>query len=292
MQGVIAAVPTPVTQGGEPVRDLFIEHCQWALGNGCDGLNILGSTGEANSFATPARKSVMEWAARALDRNCLMVGTGTPSLTETIELTTCADDLGYKVALVLPPYYYKPVSDEGLVAWYTRLHEALGDRPIAVYFYNFPQMTGLPIPVAVIEELHRRWPQRFAGIKDSSGQLTYCRELTALLPRLRVFPSSEVALGEAAESGYAGCISATVNESASRCAELWANRSNPDPGLVETIATIRASISAQPLIPSVKFMVSRRTGDATWRNVLPPFVELSKKQRSVLSETIENLTAV
>ena len=197
MYGVVAAVPTPVTGAGDPVRDLFLSHCQWALENGCDGLNILGSTGEANSFSTAARKSVMAWAAEHIDRTRLMVGTGTPSLAETIELTAFADQCGYKVALVLPPYYYKPVSDEGLIAWYSHLHEALGASKIAIYFYNFPQMTGISIPVAVIEELHRRWPERFAGIKDSSGELPYCRELTALLPDLNVFPSSEVALGEA-----------------------------------------------------------------------------------------------
>ena len=292
MQGVIAAVPTPVTAEGEPVREPYLEHCQWALDNGCDGLNILGSTGEANSFATSTRKTVMEWAASALDRSRLMVGTGTPSLAETIDLTLFADDLGYQVALVLPPYYYKPVSDEGLVAWYTRLHEALSDRSIAIYFYNFPQMTGLNIPVAVIEELHKRWPERFAGIKDSSGQLPYCRELTALLPELKVFPSSETALGEAAESGFAGCISATVNESAPQCGAIWANRNDPDPAQLEAIAAIRTAISAQPLIPSVKFMVSRRTGDASWQRVLPPFRELSATQQTVLSDTIEKLVTV
>ncbi|MCP4316925.1 MAG: dihydrodipicolinate synthase family protein [Hyphomicrobiales bacterium] len=292
MYGVIAAVPTPITSAGEPIRDLYLSHCNWALENGCDGLNILGSTGEANSFAAAARKSVMAWAADNIDRARLMVGTGTPSLAETIDLTTAADNLGYKVALVLPPYYYKPVSDEGLIAWYTRLHEALGTRNIAIYFYNFPQMTGLPIPVAVIEELHRKWPERFCGIKDSSGQLPYCRELTALLPDLKAFPSSEVALGEAAQSGFAGCISATVNETAPQCALLWSGRNEPDPALVASISAIRSAISAQPLIPSVKFLVSHRTGNPDWQRVLPPFCELSAAQHTVLSQAIENLVTV
>ena len=291
MQGVIAAVPTPITQRGEPVQELYLEHCQWALTNGCEGLNILGSTGEANSFATPTRKMVMEWAAGALDLSRLMVGTGTPSLGETIDLTQAADDLGYQVALVLPPYYYKPVSDEGLIAWYTRLHEALGNRSIAIYFYNYPQMTGLNIPVAVIEALHRRWPERFAGIKDSSGQLPYCRELAGLLPDLKVFPSSETSLGEAAKSGFAGCISATVNESAPQCGAIWASRDHPDPKQLETIAAIRTAIAAQPLIPSVKFLVSKRTGKTSWQHVLPPFCELSTTQHADLSETIETLVS-
>ncbi|WP_136656645.1 dihydrodipicolinate synthase family protein [Nitratireductor sp. XY-223] len=292
MQGVIAAVPTPIATGGEPIRDLFIAHCRWALENGCDGLNVLGSTGEANSFAASARKTVMAWAAEDLDRSRLMVGTGTPSLAETIDLTETADDLGYGVALVLPPYYYKPASEDGLFAWYASLHEALGDRPIAVYFYNFPQMTGINLSVALIERLNGMWPDRFRGIKDSSGDLSYCRELTSRLPDLKVFPSSEVALGEAAASGFAGCISATVNEAPHLSAQLWESRAEPDPALVGKIADIRAAVSAQPLIPAVKFLVSRRTVETQWRRVLPPFCELDDAQHTVLSEAIEKLEAL
>src|SRR5690606_29383054 len=132
---------------------------------------------------------IMGWTAGAFDRDRLMVGTGTPALAETISLTVHADDLGYPVALVLPPYYYTPPSDSGLIAWYLSLHEALGDRPIKVWFYNFPQMTGFVIPEQVIAELHRKAPARFDGIKDSSGDLDYCRRLVDAMPALRVFPS-------------------------------------------------------------------------------------------------------
>ena len=129
MQGVIAAVPTPVDTAFHPQKALFLEHCQWALANGCDGLNILGSTGEANSLSIQARRDVMGWAAAALPKTRLMVGTGTPALAETIALTEHADDLGYSVALVLPPYYYTPASDAGLIAWYMML---IGRRDVAL----------------------------------------------------------------------------------------------------------------------------------------------------------------
>ncbi|MDA4844491.1 dihydrodipicolinate synthase family protein [Hoeflea poritis] len=291
MQGIIAAVPTPIDTGGEPIRELFSAHCRWALDNGCDGLNVLGSTGEANSFATPARKTVMTWAAEDLDSSRLMVGTGTPSLSETVDLTETADDLGFKVALVLPPYYYKPASEDGLFDWHGRLHETLGSRPVAIYFYNFPQMTGINLPVSLIERLHGMWPERFAGIKDSSGDLAYCRDLTARMPGLKVFPSSEVALGEAARSGFAGCISATVNEAPQLSERLWTNRQDPDPALVTKISDVRSAISAQPLVPSVKYLVSRRTRDPRWQHVLPPFRELDDAQHTVLSEAIERLEA-
>jgi 4-hydroxy-tetrahydrodipicolinate synthase len=272
MQGVIAAVPTAFDTSGVPQREPFIEHCQWALDNGCDSLNILGSTGEANSISNDNRRTIMEWAATDLDVSQLMVGTGTPSLDDTIALTKHADDLGYGVALVLPPYYYKPISDDGLIAWYSALDEALAGRKIGIYFYNFPQMTGIEIPVAVIAALAKQKPTRFTGIKDSSGNLDYCRSVLAAAPDLSVFPSSETALAEAHESGFAGCISATANITAPLCAKVWENRENPDAGLLATISQQRTDIANAGLIPAIKQLVGHRSANAVWQNCLPPFM--------------------
>jgi len=287
MYGVIAAVPTPVDTTGIPQQDPFLSHCSWLLENGCDGLNILGSTGEANSFSSQMRKEIMGWAADALDQSKLMVGTGTPSLAETIELTKFADDAGYQVALVLPPYYYKPVSNDGLYLWYEQLHLALEDRKISIYFYNFPQMTGLEIPIDVISRLHKTWPERFKGIEDSSGKLEYCRELTKQLPEFSVFPSSEVALDEAHKSGFAGCISATTNQTAASSAKLWANRKNSDPHLVQKISDLRNKIAGTTLIPSIKYLVAQRTNLPLWENLLPPFCTLNQERKSDLATVVD-----
>jgi len=289
MQGVIAAVPTPVDETGRPNKDLFLAHCSHMLSNGCDGLNILGSTGEANSFGTKTRKTIMTWAADNLDRSRLMVGTGTPSLTETISLTCTADNLGYSVALVLPPYYYAPISDQGLIDWYSQLHEALDGRKIQIYFYNFPQMTGLTIPNSVIAYLHKKWPNRFSGIKDSSGSLEYCRDLATLSPDFSVFPSSEVSLGEASASGFAGCISATVNQTAALCAHIWAAKQAPNMATLREIEQLRATIASVPLIPAIKYMVAARTGQATWEQILPPFCTLGGAEKTTLQPVLEQL---
>lgn len=286
MQGLIAAVPTPVDESRQPQKQPFAEHCQWALSNGCDGLNILGSTGEANSFDAATRKQIMRWAVEACGAKRLMVGTGTPSLAETISLTEAADDLGYGVALVLSPYYYKPASDEGLIAWYTALHEALGDRRIELYFYNFPQMTGLAIPLRVIETLARRFPARFTGIKDSSGDLDYCRNIVELGLRLKVFPSSETVLSHAREDGFAGCISATVNITAPLCAEVWKTGSAAPAALQDAVAEARAALAGPSLIPGIKHMVGHRTGNALWRNTLPPFLPLAAERAQDLETAL------
>ena len=217
-----------------------------------------------------------------LDKNKLMVGTGTPSLSESINLTRLANDLGYKIALVLPPFYYKPVGTKGLFLWYKRLHEKLGDRKIKVYFYNYPQMTGITIPISLIEELNRRWPNRFGGIKDSSGDLNYCRSLSKNT-NFKVFPSSEVSISEAHSSNFSGCISATVNQTLFLAAQAWANKDQDIHDLILQITNLRKEISKVSLIPSIKYLVSERTKDKTWQNLLPPFQALNNQRRQELS---------
>ena len=289
MFGVIAAVPTPINNDGNPILDTFLEHCEWVLQNGCDGVNILGSTGEANSFNSHQRKLVMESASQNLNNHRLMVGTGTPSISETIHLTQIADDLNYQVALVLPPFYYKPITNNGLFLWYQTLHEKLGNRKIKIYFYNFPQMTGLIIPIEVIEQLHNQWPDRFCGIKDSSGDLNYCRTLSKN-KNFKVFPSSEVSISEAHISKFSGCISATANQTLFLSSKAWAKKDENIDHLVSKIKHLREEISKDSLVPSIKFLVSTRTKNKDWNNLLPPFNSLNeKRQQDLISLYDKNL---
>jgi len=281
MFGVIAAVPTPINIDGNPILDTFLEHCEWVLQNGCDGVNILGSTGEANSFNSHQRKLVMESASQNLNNQKLMVGTGTPSISETIHLTQIADDLNYQVALVLPPFYYKPITNNGLFLWYQTLHEKLGNQKIKIYFYNFPQMTGLIIPIEVIEQLHNQWPDRFCGIKDSSGDLNYCRTLSKN-KNFKVFPSSEISISEAHISKFSGCISATANQTLFLSSKAWAKKDENIDHLVSKIKHLREEISKDSLVPSIKFLVSTRTKNKDWNNLLPPFNSLNEKRQQDL----------
>ena len=278
--GVIAAVPTPVTASGEPDTERFVRHARWALESGCDALNVLGTTGEANSFSADQRRAVMTAAATGLDRQRLMVGTGTPDLATTIALTRHAHELGFAGALVLPPYYYKGVSDDGLFAWFERLIEGTADASIDIYLYNFPQMTGIRFSPELARRLKAAFPERMAGAKDSSGDLAYAAEL-AKIDGFAVFPSSETALGKAKADGYAGCISATVSVTAPLVAAYWREPTNA--ALAEKVAQARASISAQPLIPAVKYLVAQLHGDPAFERVLPPHLPLTQEQKSALS---------
>jgi 4-hydroxy-tetrahydrodipicolinate synthase len=281
LSGVIAAVPTPITASGEPDTERFLRHAQWALANGCDGLNVLGTTGEANSLSAAQRKMVMRAAVSTLDRARLMVGTGTPDLATTIDLTQFADELGFAAVLVLPPFYYKGVSDDGLFTWFERLIEATAATPIPVYLYNFPQMTELGFSPELVQRLKQAFPARIAGAKDSSGDLAYAAEL-AKIEDFDVFPSNETALGRADADGFAGCISASVNVTAQLVARFWRDRNNA--ALAQRVAAARTLISSVPLIPSVKYLVGQIHGDAEFERLLPPHLPLAEADKQALAD--------
>ncbi len=277
--GVVAAVPTPFDDQGRIDTAAFIEHASWCLSNGCDALNVLGTTGEANSLSFEQRSAVMAAAADSLDTRRLMVGTGTPDLETTIALTALAHHLGYAAALVLPPYYYKPATDDGLFAWFERLIRSTAKSPIAIYLYNFPQMTGITFSPAFVARLAEAFPDRIKGAKDSSGDLDYARQL-AVIPNFSVFPSNEATLADAGAHNYAGTISATVNIAPVLSAKLWQDQA--DAPLQDRVLQLRQAISANPLIPSVKYLVAKRSGNPVWLNAAPPQPLLAEAHRSSL----------
>ena len=178
VSGVFAAVPTPFDENGQPDTNRFLQHCEWVVSQGANGLNVLGSTGEATSQTADARLQVMRAAAKAsLGDAALMVGTGTPSIGETIELTGHAAELGFDAALVLPPFYYAPVSEDGLFEYFSRVIASVAKTDIGIYLYNFPQMTGLEFSAELIERLLQAFPNHLRGMKDSSGNLDYTNSM-------------------------------------------------------------------------------------------------------------------
>src|SRR5271165_2303131 len=209
LKGVIAAIATAVGTGGAPDCARSTALARFLLANGCDGLNVLGTTGEATSFSADQRIAVMSaYRAAGLPMDRLMVGTGAAALADAIALTRHAAALGFAGALVLPPFYYKGVPDEGLVAYVKALVEATADRPIPIYLYHFPAQSGLPWHVGLIHKLRAAFGTRIVGLKDSSGDLAFARQAAAVAEGFAVFPSNEASLLEARQGPFAGCISA------------------------------------------------------------------------------------
>jgi 4-hydroxy-tetrahydrodipicolinate synthase len=278
LDGVIAAIATAVDGDGEPDCERSVALARFLLANGCDGLNVLGTTGEATSFSLDQRRRVMTAYARSglpLDR--MMVGTGAAAIADAIALTRHAAELGFAGALVLPPFYYKGVADDGLVAVIEAILTATAAEPIPLYLYHFPAQSGLHWHVALLRRLLQAFGERLVGLKDSSGDMTYAREAAGILPRFKVFPSTEAALPEARTGTFAGCISATANLNADLCARAY--RSGDAAALGEAVA-IRKLFDGKPLVPGVKALLAHIHGDPRWAHVEPPLAEFPAADRT------------
>src|SRR5215204_1839146 len=211
LHGVIAAITTPLTEFGSPDSERFTALARHLLEHGCDGLNMLGTTGEATSFTTAQRIELMSATAQGglpLDR--MMVGTGAAAVGDAVQLTRTAAELGFAGALVLPPFYYKGISHDGVLRYFAAIVKETQATPIPLYLYHFPALSGVAFNIELVECLVSGFGGRVAGLKDSSGDLSYARSIAALPGELSVFPSNEAALLEARSGAFAGCISATV----------------------------------------------------------------------------------
>jgi 4-hydroxy-tetrahydrodipicolinate synthase len=278
LSGVIAAIATPVDEAGAPDPKRAVNLARYLLDNGCDGLNVLGTTGEATSFSVDERKGVMDaYNANGLPMHRLMVGTGAASITDAVALTRHAANLGFGGALVLPPFYYKGVPDEGLVAYVETLVTATAQTPIPIYLYHFPAMSGLPWHVALIRRLLDSFSSRIAGLKDSSGDMAYARSAAAISKSFAVFPSTEACLLEARRGVFAGCISATANLNADLCAQAW---SQGDTTALDAAVTIRKLFDGRPLVPGVKALLAHIHGEPSLSRVRPPLAPFSAADRA------------
>ena len=289
LEGVIAAIATAVDGNGEPDCARSVALARFLLANGCDGLNVLGTTGEATSFSFDQRRHVMTAYARSglpLDR--MMVGTGAAAVADAIALTRHAAELGFAGALVLPPFYYKGVADDGLVAVIEAILSATAAHPIPLYLYHFPAQSGLHWHIALVRRLLQTFGERIVGLKDSSGDMAYAREAAGISPRFKVFPSTEAALPEARSGTFAGCISATANLNADLCARAY--RSGDTVALGEAVA-IRKLFDGKPLVPGVKALLAHIHDDPQWAHVKPPLAEFPTGDRAAVIAGYEAVRA-
>jgi 4-hydroxy-tetrahydrodipicolinate synthase len=277
LAGVIAAVATPIEESGTPDLARATKLARFLLENGCDGLNVLGTTGEATSFSREERLAVMNaYRADGLPLHRLMVGTGAAAVSDAVALTRRAAELGFAGALVLPPFYYKGVPDDGLAAYVSELVQA---ADIPLYLYHFPAMSGLPWHVALIKRLRDAFPGRIVGLKDSSGDMAFARSAAAIASDFAVFPSNEATLIEARNGAFAGCISATANCNADLCARAWAQG---DDAALEAAVKVRKLFDGKPLVSGVKALLAHIHGDPALARVRPPLAPLSAADRTAV----------
>lgn len=291
LSGVIAPVATPFDEEGLPDADRFIEHCEWLIEEGCTALAPFGTTSEGTSLGLDERMELLEELIEAgVPPVQLMPGTGTASLADTIELTAHAVEMGCAGVLVLPPFFYKAPSEEGLYRYYCELIEELGDHRLALYLYHIPQMSGVAVTHGLIDRLVSAYPGTIAGLKDSSGDLAGTRAYLQAFPGLAIFPASESALVETMAQGAAGCISATANLQARAIRTLYDTLAGGGDGALHApqVMAVREALMRHPIIPAVKALIAEARADPQWRLVRPPLVAFDEGEQARLAAMLKS----
>lgn len=279
--GVNAAVLTPMNADLSVDPERMAAHCRWLLANGCNGLAVLGTTGEANSLGIDERLAVMEGlVARGIPAAKMLPGTGTTALTDTVKLTRRAAELGCRGALLLPPFYYKNPSDDGLFAYFSEVIQRTGGD-IKIYLYHFPQQAVVGFGLALIGRLLAAFPGVVKGIKDSSGDFANSRAYAEHYAKdgFEVYAGDDSLLLAMLGVGGAGCITAAANVNCAIGARVYATR---DEGAQRILTATRKAVTSVPLIPGLKALVARNTGDARWTNIRPPHLKLGAAQEATL----------
>ena len=287
LRGVIAAIATPLDAGRAPDHQRFLKLARFLLGNGCDGLNVLGTTGEATSFTVEQRMGLMSAIAEAgLPLARLMVGTGAAAVGDAVRITRHAAELGFAGALVLPPFYYKGVSADGVLRYLDAVVGGSATPSVPIYLYHFPALSGVPYDLDLVRRIIDTFGERIVGLKDSSGDLPYARAAAQVKSGFRVFPSNEAALLEARQGVFAGCISATANLNADLCGRAF---HHGDEAALATAVSIRGLFDGLPLVAGVKALLAHIHRDPKLAEVLPPLAPFATSAAEELASRYDSL---
>lgn len=291
IRGPLAPVLTPFKANGyAPDVTRFIAHCQWLIDNHV-GLAIFGTNSESASLSVDERLALTDaLLAAGIPADRMMPGTGGCSITDSVRLTRHAVAAGASGVLMLPPFYYKGVSDEGLFAYYSEVIEQVGSDRLKLYLYHIPQMTQVPITMNLIDMLLKRYPGTVAGAKDSSGVWDNTRTMIDNYSRdgFDVFPASESTLSSALPLGAAGCISATVNMNPAGIYALYQGWNTPEgPSLQAKADVVRQIFQSVPMIPAMKRVVAEVSNHPEWRVVRPPLVPLDEATAPTLLSALK-----
>jgi 4-hydroxy-tetrahydrodipicolinate synthase len=292
MKGVFTAVLTPLKKDGTPDDAKLARHCRWLLANGSDGLAVLGTTGEANSFCLKERIRIVESLAEAeIPGHVLMPGTGACAMPDVITLTRVAVKCGAHGVLMLPPFYYKNVSDDGLFAYYAGVIDGVADKRLRIYLYHFPQMSTVPLGYNLIERLLKAYPGVVVGMKDSSGDFENMKGAAKRFPGFAVFPGSDHLLLPMLKEGGAGCITACCNVVSALAAEVYNGfKVGRDVTTAnEQLTATRKTIEVYPLVSALKTIMARSTSDDAWLAVRPPLVTLDAAKRQALFKALDGI---
>ena len=298
VEGVFCAAATPLKEDGTPDLRLFGAHARALLEEGCHGVALLGSTGEAASFGIRERMDLLEAALEAgVPADALLPGTSVPSVTDTVALTRHAVQAGARGVVMLPPFYYKAFTDEGLFRFYARVIEGVADDRLRVVLYHIPMLTGVPISHALIAMLREAFPDTVVGIKDSDGKVENMQAMAAAFPGFGVLAGADPLLLPVLQAGGAGCITASSNVVARELRTVYDGWNDPARAdevraAQDTVVAWRNLTNAYVQLPTVKAMLARRRGDLGWLALHPPFTPLSEPEREKVWAEMARLEAL
>ena len=289
LRGVLSPVLTPFTPSLEPDAGRFVQHCRWLLDSGV-GLAVFGTNSEGNSLSVAERLHLLDALLTAgIDPVKLMPGTGCCALPDTVALTKHAVSSGCAGVLMLPPFYYKNQSNEGLFRSYSEVIQRVGDGRLRIYLYHIPPVAQVPLSLALIERLLKEYPGTIAGIKDSSGDWS---NTEAMLHSFQsdsfdVFCGSEVFLLQTLRGGGAGCITATGNVNPAAIVDLYKSWKNPGADAKQAeLTTTRRVFEIMPMIASMKAAIAWKRNDEQWSTVRPPLMNAPADKAAELREAL------
>ena len=290
-RGILVPALTPFKTNLSPDIDAFTTHCHWLLEKGADGLAVFGTTSEANSLGLEERMNLLDHLIESgISPNVLMPGTGTTALTDTVKLTTHAVDRGCSGVLMLPPFYYKAVSDEGLFASFSEVIQRVGNVDLRVYLYHIPPVSQVSISLKLIARLLKSYDKTVVGIKDSSGNWTNTLSVLKEFPSLATFCGSETFLLDTLKNGGAGSITATANVNIENIRKVFENwRDDSAEQLQKKINNVRKEFENYPAVPALKAIISKHREQPSWKIVRPPLEQLSAENAKQLSSMLKQL---
>jgi 4-hydroxy-tetrahydrodipicolinate synthase len=287
IRGIWAAALTPVTTDFQPDAAKAIPYYRELLESGCDGINVLGTTGEAMSLSVEQRVRYMRsLASSGLPMARMMAGTGAAALDDAVELTRTALDCGFAAALIMPPFFYREASDDGIAAFFDTLLARAKPARKSLLLYNFPRMSGVALHADLVDRLVEASSDRIFGMKDSSNDARLQAEIIGRRPELAVFPGSESDLAEAKRRGAAGCISGSV--------ALWpqlAKNAFESGGEAQAseLNRRRAALDGVPLVGAIRYLVAALRSEREWERSMPPQEPLSVEQRERLDRALASV---
>ncbi len=292
LPAVLSPVLTPFKADGSPDAQALLKQCQWLESNGV-GQAVFGTNSEANSMSAPQKMSTLTALIEGgLNPAHMMPGTGATSIDATVNMTRHAVNHKCAGVLMLPPFYYKDVTDDGLFAYYSEVIQKVGDAGLQVYIYNIPPVTKITLSLSLLERLTKEYPKTVVGMKDSSGDWAYTESVIKLLAPagFRVYAGSEVFLMRTLRAGGVGCISATANINPKAIADLAANWHAADADQKQAeLDKVRAVFAQYQMIAGMKTAVAHFSKNPEWLRVRPPLMQLTAEQQAKLLSELQKM---